>query len=184
MSPWLALIIFIIVVLIVWWALTRNAKKYKPDFEVHPHEAGHAVEAEPAPAVEAGHAVEEAGIPVVEAVQAVEKEPAPAVAEMGAIAPPTRMTESAPTEPLKPDDLTVLEGIGPKVNQLLQEAGIRTFAQLAVAPVSELKAILVPAGLQFIDPSSWGEQAKLAADGKFDELKILTGSLRGGRKVN
>ena len=44
MSTWSALIIFIIVVLIVWWALTRNAKTYKPDFEVHPHEESHAVE--------------------------------------------------------------------------------------------------------------------------------------------
>ena len=92
--------------------------------------------------------------------------------------------ETAPTEPLKPDDLTILEGIGPKINQLLQEAGIRTFAQLAATDVSELKAILDPAGLQFIDPSSWGEQAKLAAEGKFDELKTLTASLKGGRKVN
>ena len=156
MSPWLVLIIFIIVVLIVWWALTRNAKKYKPDFEVHPHEEAHAVE----------------------------EEHAPAVAEMQAVAMPTRMVETAPTEPLKPDDLTILEGIGPKINNLLQGAGIRTFAQLAASQVSELKAILDPAGLQFIDPGTWPEQAKLAAEGKFDELKTMTDSLKGGRKVN
>ena len=155
MSPWLALLIFIIVVLIIWWALTRNAKKYKPDFEVHPHEETHAVE----------------------------EEHIPAVVEMQEAAMPTRQAETAPTEPILPDDLTILEGIGPKINQLLQEAGIRTFAQLAVSQASELKAILDPAGLQFIDPSSWGEQAKLAAEGKFDELKILTDSLKGGRKV-
>jgi predicted flap endonuclease-1-like 5' DNA nuclease len=170
MSTWSVLIIFIVVVLIVWWALSRNAKKYKPDFEVHPHEEGHAVEEESVLAVEAGHLVEEE-----QALVPVETEP---------VAAPVKLVETAPTEPLKPDDLTALEGIGPKVNQLLQEAGIRTFAQLAVTPVSELKAILAPAGLQFIDPSSWGEQAKLAAEGKFDELKILTNTLRGGRKVN
>lgn len=156
MSAWLALIIFIIVVLIVWWALIRNAKAYRPDFEVHPHE-------------EEGHAVE--------------AEHAPAVAETETVGPPVKLVETAPTEPLKPDDLTLLEGIGPKINRLLHEAGIRTFAQLAVSEVSELRAILDPAGLQFIDPSSWAAQARLAAEGKFDELKTLTASLKGGRKV-
>jgi predicted flap endonuclease-1-like 5' DNA nuclease len=155
MSPWLALIIFIIVVLIVWWALTRTAKTHKPDFDVHPHEEIHAVEKAPAPAV-----------PVVEAVVL-----------------PTRLAGTVPTEPLRPDDLTILEGIGPKINQLLQGAGIRTFAQLSASEVSELKAILDPAGLQFIDPGTWAEQAKLAAEGKFDELKTLTDSLKGGRRV-
>jgi large subunit ribosomal protein L21 len=156
MSPLLALIIFIVVVLIVWWALTRNARKYKPDFEVHAHEESHTVE----------------------------EEHAPAVAEMQAVEPPSKIVETAPTEPLKPDDLTILEGIGPKVNQLLQAAGIRTFAQLAATDVNQLKAILDPAKLQFLDPSTWAEQAKLAAEGKFDELKVLTDSLKGGRRVN
>jgi large subunit ribosomal protein L21 len=162
MSPLVALIIFIIVVLIVWWALTRNAKKYKPEFKVHPLEEGQA--AKKAPVVEA--------------------ELAPVVKKMEAVEIPPRLAETSPTEPLKPDDFTTLEGIGPKVNKLLQEAGIRTFAQLAASEVGELKAILVPAGLQFIDPSSWPEQAKLAAEGKFDELKSLTGRLKAGRKVN
>ncbi len=156
MSPLLALIIFIIVVLIVWWAFTRTTKTQKPDFEVHPHEEDHAVE----------------------------DVPAPAVAKMEAAELPTKLVETAPTEPLRPDDLTMLEGIGPKINQLLQAAGIRTFAQLAVTKVDELKAILDPAGLQFIDPGTWAEQAKLAAEGKFDELKILTESLKGGRRVS
>lgn len=162
MSPLFALIIFIIAVVIIWWALTRTAKTHKPDFEVHPHEESHTAEKS----------------------AAVETESAPAVAEAQGIAMPAKLVETAPTEPLKPDDLTILEGIGPKINQLLQTAGIRTFAQLAVAEISELKAILDPAGLQFIDPGSWAEQAKLAAEGKFDELKALTDSLKGGRRVN
>lgn len=149
MSPWLALIIFIIVVLIVWWALTRTAKTHKPDFDVPHHEEAHA----------------------------------PDVAEPEAVIAPAKLMETAPTEPLKPDDLTILEGIGPKINQLLQGAGIRTFAQLAASEVSELKAILDPNGLQFINPGSWAEQASLAAEGKFDELKTLTDSLKGGRRV-
>jgi predicted flap endonuclease-1-like 5' DNA nuclease len=155
MSAWLALIVFIVVVLIVWWALIRNAKTYQPDFEIHPHEEGHTVEAENAPTI----------------------------ADTETVVAPVKLVETAPTEPLKPDDLTILEGIGPKTNQLLHEAGIRTFNQLAVTEVSELRAILDPAGLQFIDPGTWAAQARLASEGKFDELKALTASLKGGRKV-
>ena len=169
MSTWAVLIIFIVVVLIVWWALIRNAKTYKPDFEIHPHEEQHApAEAEP-----------EALVLPAKMVDTV-----PAMAEPEALVVPAKLVDTAPTEPLKPDDLTTLEGIGPKINQLLQEAGIRTFAQLAATDVNELKAILEPAKLQFVDPSSWAEQAKLAAEGKFDELKTLAGSLKAGRRVN
>jgi len=150
MSTWIALIVFIIIVLVVWWALLRNAATYRPDFEVHPHDESHPVQEQPV----------------------VETEIAP-----------VRLAEIAPTEPLKPDDLTILEGIGPKTNKLLQEAGIQTFAQLAAMQVAEIKAILEPAGLQFMDPGSWAEQAQLAAEGKFDELKKLTDSLKGGRIV-
>lgn len=38
MSPWLILLIIVIIIFIVWWAMLRNAKTYKPDFEVHGHE--------------------------------------------------------------------------------------------------------------------------------------------------
>jgi predicted flap endonuclease-1-like 5' DNA nuclease len=82
-----------------------------------------------------------------------------------------------------PDDLTVLEGIGPKINSLLQEAGIQTFAQLAAADLAQVKALLEANGLPFIDPGSWPEQAGLAAAGKMDDLQALQGRLRGGRKV-
>jgi predicted flap endonuclease-1-like 5' DNA nuclease len=81
--------------------------------------------------------------------------------------------DTAPAPGSRPDDLTRLEGIGPKVKALLQEAGIATFAQLASAD-----------DLQFMDPASWPEQAKLAAEGKVEELKILQDSLKGGRKVS
>jgi large subunit ribosomal protein L17 len=86
-------------------------------------------------------------------------------------------------EPVVADDLTVLEGIGPKINSLLQGAGIQTFAQLAAADMAQVKALLEANGLQFIDPSSWREQAGLAAEGRMDELQALQGRLRGGRKV-
>jgi predicted flap endonuclease-1-like 5' DNA nuclease len=91
--------------------------------------------------------------------------------------------EVPPAPPTKPDDLTILEGIGPKVNKLLQTAGIATFSQLASADVGRLKEILEANELQFMDPSTWPEQAKLAAEGKTEELKALQDSLKGGRKA-
>jgi NADH-quinone oxidoreductase subunit I len=82
------------------------------------------------------------------------------------------------------DDLTRIEGIGPRIAGLFQEAGIITFVQLAATEVSKLKQILTDAGPQFqlADPSTWPEQAKLAATGKWAELEALQDRLKGGRR--
>jgi predicted flap endonuclease-1-like 5' DNA nuclease len=81
------------------------------------------------------------------------------------------------------DDLTRIEGIGPKIQQLLNDAGILTWGQLATAPVDRLKNILHLAGerFQIHDPTSWPDQAKLAAEGRWDELDELQDILQGGR---
>jgi predicted flap endonuclease-1-like 5' DNA nuclease len=84
---------------------------------------------------------------------------------------------------VQPDDLIIIEGIGPKVNQVLQAAGIYTFAQLADTTPEQLKAILEPAGFRFMDPSSWPQQARLAGDGKMEELKALQKNLNAGKTV-
>jgi large subunit ribosomal protein L21 len=83
----------------------------------------------------------------------------------------------------EPDDLAIIEGIGPKVKSLLREEGIATFSQLAAADVSNLEEILEDNKLQFLDPTSWPEQAKLASEGKMDDLQELMENLQGGRKV-
>jgi large subunit ribosomal protein L21 len=88
--------------------------------------------------------------------------------------------EAAPSEP---DDLAALEGIGPKVQSLLYEAGINTFTQLAEADTAKLNEILDANGLQMLDPATWPEQAKLASEGKMEELQKLQDELKGGRKV-
>jgi hypothetical protein len=80
-----------------------------------------------------------------------------------------------------PDDLTTVEGIGPKTSSVLQEAGIETFAQLAKTDVARLKQILEAANLRLADPGSWPEQARLAAAGDWDALKVLQDKLSGGR---
>jgi hypothetical protein len=67
---------------------------------------------------------------------------------------------------------------------LLQASGIRTFAQLAASPVEQLREILVKARLTHLaDPTTWPEQASLAAAGKWDELEALQTQLKGGRRV-
>jgi len=50
-------------------------------------------------------------------------------------------SESQPVHPA-PDDLTTLEGIGPKVSKLLAGAGITTFASLAQADLGQLRELL------------------------------------------
>ena len=82
-----------------------------------------------------------------------------------------------------PDDLKLIEGIGPKIDGLLKDAGISTFAQLAAADVSRLREILSGARFRIADPTTWPEQAGLAAEGKLDELKALQERLSAGRKA-
>mgnify|MGYP001057615218 FL=1 len=81
------------------------------------------------------------------------------------------------------DDLTKIEGIGPKVAEVLNGAGITTFAKLAESKAEEIKDILEKSGGSFNaqDPTTWPEQSQLAADGKWDELKELQDKLNAGR---
>ena len=85
--------------------------------------------------------------------------------------------------PEEKDNLRKIEGIGPKVAQLLNDAGILTFEQLAQTQVDRLRAILEEAGGIFkaMDPASWPEQAGLAAKGDWEGLQILQDQLDGGR---
>ncbi len=80
------------------------------------------------------------------------------------------------------DDLTIVEGIGPKINELLIAGGIDTFARLAAAPVTQVQAILDEAGPNFrmANPASWAEQSALCERGKWSALKTLQDSLRAG----
>jgi predicted flap endonuclease-1-like 5' DNA nuclease len=80
------------------------------------------------------------------------------------------------------DDLTRIEGIGPKVAQVLNGAGIRTFDALARANPAEVQSTLNAAGLQMMNPEGWIEQASLAAKGDWEALDRLQSELKGGRK--
>ncbi len=84
---------------------------------------------------------------------------------------------------LVPDNLEIIEGIGPKIASVLKDAGIATFRQLANASPDRLNAILDEAKLNLADPATWAQQAQLAADGKMDELKQLQDELVAGREA-
>ncbi|GAP09414.1 protein containing helix-hairpin-helix domain [Bellilinea caldifistulae] len=85
--------------------------------------------------------------------------------------------------PSAADDLTLIEGIGPKVAAVLHAAGITRFEQLAALPPAELKRLLIAAGNRLSDPATWPEQAALAASGDWEGLKALQSSLNRGRRT-
>jgi len=94
--------------------------------------------------------------------------------------------EAAKTEApkkAKADDLTIVEGIGPKIAEVLASAGVSSYADLAAKSADDIKSLLAEAGDQFNTAvtDTWPEQAKLAAEGKFDELKKWQDELDGGK---
>ncbi|NNE01645.1 MAG: 30S ribosomal protein S2 [Flavobacteriaceae bacterium] len=90
--------------------------------------------------------------------------------------------ETAKKEKATADDLTKVEGIGPKISEVFQSAGIMTFADLASKSEEELKEVLAGAGARYAskNPASWPKQAKMAADGKWDELKEWQDNTKAG----
>lgn len=121
------------------------------------------------------------------AAEVVETTPAEVseVENESSAAPVAEKKAAAPKKEKGPklDDLKIIEGIGPKIETLLKDGGINTWAELAEAPVDRLKEILDAAGprYQIHDPSTWPAQSKFAAEGKWDELKEYQDMLLGGR---
>jgi len=107
----------------------------------------------------------------------VEEKAAP-VAEKKADEKPKKAT----TKKAKADDLTKVEGIGPKAAEALVAAGVATYADLAKSKADAIKTILTDASprLAHLEPASWPKQAQMAADGKWDELKEWQDNTKGG----
>ncbi len=115
---------------------------------------------------------------------AVAEEPIVAEVPEEVEAPAVAETLSVAETPAQADDLELIEGIGPKIAAVLHAAGIVTFADLAAADTSRLAEILQQeSNLRLADPGTWPEQAALAAAGKWDEFKVLTEQLKGGRRA-
>ena len=80
------------------------------------------------------------------------------------------------------DDLTAIEGVGPKIAELLHAAGITNFKQLADAKVEAIEVVLKAAGSRYAlaNPGTWPEQSALLAAGKHEEFEKLAAELDGG----
>lgn len=86
--------------------------------------------------------------------------------------------------PVNSDDLTKIEGIGPKIAEALNANNVSTYSDLAALSTDDIKAILEKAEGNFAshDPSTWAKQAQMAADGLWDELKKWQDELDGGKE--
>ena len=95
----------------------------------------------------------------------------------------TKKTTTTKAKTIKEDDLTKIEGIGPKIQGLLKDSGIRTWKQLSKTPTPKLRQILTDAGSRYKmhNPGTWAEQALFAAEGKWEELKKWQDELDGGK---
>ena len=83
-------------------------------------------------------------------------------------------------------DFSIIEGIGKKVSTILRLANINTFTKLASTDTNTINSILEksdPRILRLTDSTTWPEQAKLAAENKWDDLETLKASLKRGRKA-
>jgi len=84
------------------------------------------------------------------------------------------------------DDLSFLDGIGPKVSAVLRFAGITSFSRLASTDIDKIREILEeenPNLLRLTDPSTWPEQARMAADGDWEALSALQNDLKSARRT-
>ena len=88
--------------------------------------------------------------------------------------------KAAPKKSAKGDDLKKIEGIGPKIAETLKENGIVSFADLAKADPKQIAEFIKDVRGNHV-PDTWPQQAQLAADGKWDELKELQDKLDGGK---
>jgi large subunit ribosomal protein L27 len=120
--------------------------------------------------------------PKAEAPKVVEKAAAP-VAEASTSGFDAKAASAAYGKKVNLDDLKIVEGIGPKIEEIFNTAGIKTWNDLATTSVEKLKELLAEAGSRYAmhDPSTWGQQAALAHAGKFAELKDLQDKLDGGK---
>jgi predicted flap endonuclease-1-like 5' DNA nuclease len=93
--------------------------------------------------------------------------------------------QSKPSAMPERTDLKLIEGIGPKIEELLHQAGIMTWDDLAETPVEQLEQILEEAGGRFRihTPGTWPAQARLAANGDWALLQEYQDQLKGGRET-
>jgi predicted flap endonuclease-1-like 5' DNA nuclease len=187
MKGWLALLIGLIVAvsgiaLLVWllWRLWIGEEEVAPaaiEIEVPPIEP---------PVEPAGEVAEAPAAPEEPEAEEVAEPTAGEAPDLEVKGIPEPVAIEAPEPEVEADDLTAIEGIGPKISTVLREGGILTFAQLADTDPDSIRAILEAADprlARLANPSTWPEQAALAAEDKWQALTELQGTLKGGRKA-
>jgi predicted flap endonuclease-1-like 5' DNA nuclease len=181
MDPWAAfllllLVIIIIAILMILYALRTSKSVKEAGLDHVDHSEETVMESEPA-LVEEPVAVDKVqSVPITE-----ERDTPLAVETEEPVMEPTATKIETP--PAAPDDLTIIEGIGPKISTILQAAGITTFGQLAVADVDQLKQLMLSANLRLADPTTWPQQAQHLAAGEQDKFNELKSRLRGGKII-
>lgn len=164
---WVPLTIILLIILLFWWGLTRNRI---PDED---ETAGE-------------HEAEDGELETVDELPDTSEEAASDTSDEPDST--TEETDHSPDEieepnyPSDPDDLKIIEGIGPKIATVLADEGITTFAQLADTDPEQLEKIVrEDAGIKVANPASWPEQAAYAASGDWDGLEKMQKRLVAGR---
>jgi predicted flap endonuclease-1-like 5' DNA nuclease len=166
-----------LLVWLLWWLSSRDKEKRQvpaPELKSEPA-------AELPTADVASEAAHEISTPIVVLEPEVQAPEAPSAAVLSAA-----VVFPAAAVPVAADDLTRIEGIGPKIAGVLQAAGITTFAQLADAHVDHLHQILGQADprlLRLASPATWPEQSALASAGAWEALEALQNQLKAGRRA-
>jgi predicted flap endonuclease-1-like 5' DNA nuclease len=179
--PWWAwLLLAVLLLLLLWWLFGRRPVPPPP-----PEPPRRVMTPEPPPA--------RPTLPEPTPMQSVTPE-MPSMSTVTPETPPTPpMTPERPlVEPMAPeppslstrDDLKRIEGIGPRIEGILNNAGVTTFRALSATTAERLREILVASDLRgaYYDPTTWPEQAQLAAEDKWAELEAMQAGLKGGRR--
>ncbi|MBO9309574.1 MAG: hypothetical protein J7551_07310 [Chloroflexi bacterium] len=180
---------------LVWLFASRPWSKYddwsEPLYTGHDHDDHSAevgaerAEAHSAPAETLAHAGAAEGSGSAAGASIAPAAAAASAATEAVAAAPEALAEQAKAQPAPPDDLTIIEGIGPKISGALIAAGVDTFAKLAALQPEEIERIVRGAGVRMVGRAeTWAKQAALAAEGKFDELRAYQRTLIAGRSAS
>ncbi|WP_452220100.1 hypothetical protein [Lacinutrix salivirga] len=84
---------------------------------------------------------------------------------------------------IKKDDLTIVEGIGPKIQELFHNHDVKTWKALSECSQDKCQKVLDSGGERFKihKPGTWPEQAKMAYEGEWQKLKDWQDALDGGK---
>jgi len=167
---WVPLTIILLIILLFWWGLTRKRIPEKNE-TAGDHEAED----------EELETVNEPPDPSEEATSETSDDADSVTEDVGHSPEEIEEPESSPD----PDDLKIIEGVGPKIATVLADAGITTFTQLAGTDPEQLEKIVRDdAGIKAANPASWPEQAAFAASGNWDGLEKMQKRLIAGRHPN